>query len=175
MSAFADLADAATRSSVGHLFRQLLLATPKTRGLTMTLTRAGDLKFSSYPVQQPSRRAAMQQQSRSSPKGEPPQRSAPHAPPRRVADRAAVERAGQPPPYPKPSTAKDEQAPHPGVPAPAAPPPAQLARARIFFQGHCRFYFYFLFIFQAQAEIFHRFFLPDRLPSRSARLVFAMS
>ena len=57
MSAFADLADAATRSSVGHLFRQLLLATPKTRGLTMTLTRAGDLKFSSYPVQQPSRRA----------------------------------------------------------------------------------------------------------------------
>ena len=63
MSAFADLADAATRSSVGHLFRQLLLATPKTRGLTMTLTRAGDLKFSSYPVQQPSRRAAMQQQS----------------------------------------------------------------------------------------------------------------
>ena len=127
MSAFADLADAATRSSVGHLFRQLLLATPKTRGLTMTLTRAGDLKFSSYPVQQPSRRAAMQQQSRSSPKGGPPQRSAPHAPPRRVADRAAVERAGQPPPYPKPSTAKEEQAPHPGVPAPAAPPPAQPA------------------------------------------------
>ena len=37
MSAFADLADAATRSSVGHLFRQLLLATPKTRGLTMTI------------------------------------------------------------------------------------------------------------------------------------------
>ena len=105
MSAFADLADAATRSSVGHLFRQLLLATPKTRGLTMTLTRAGDLKFSSYPVQQPSRRAAMQQQSRSSPKGGPPQRSAPHAPPRRVADRA-VERVGQPPPYPKPSRAK---------------------------------------------------------------------
>ena len=134
MSAFADLADAATRSSVGHLFRQLLLATPKTRGLTMTLTRAGDLKFSSYPVQQPSRRAAMQQQSRSSPKGGPPQRSAPHAPPRRVADRAAVERAGQPPPFPKPSTAKEEQAPHPGVPAPAAPlvqpaapPPAQPA------------------------------------------------
>ena len=134
MSAFADLADAATRSSVGHLFRQLLLATPKTRGLTMTLTRAGDLKFSSYPVQQPSRRAATQQQSRSSPKGGPPQRSAPHAPPRRVADRAAVERAGQPPPFPKPSTAKEEQAPHPGVPAPAAPlvqpaapPPAQPA------------------------------------------------
>ena len=73
MSAFADLADAATRSSVGHLFRQLLLATPKTRGLTMTLTRAGDLKFSSYPVQQPSRRAATQQQSRSSPKGGPPE------------------------------------------------------------------------------------------------------
>ena len=57
----------------------------------------------------------------------------------------------------------------------AQPARTDLARARIFFQGHCRFYFYFLFIFQAQAEIFHRFFSPDRLPSRSARLVFAMS
>ena len=42
------------------------------------------------------------------------------------------------------------------------PPHVHLARARIFFQGHCRFYFYFLFIFQAQAEIFRPIFLASR-------------
>ena len=49
-----------------------------------------------------------------------------------------------------------------GPHAAAASAAARLARARIFFQGHCRFYFYFLFIFQAQAEIFRPIFLASR-------------
>ena len=44
----ADITDAATRSALVLLFKQLVLATPKTRSLTITI---GDIKITTPPVQ----------------------------------------------------------------------------------------------------------------------------
>ena len=120
----ADITDAATRSALVLLFKQLVLATPKTRSLTITI---GDIKITSPPVQHTHWQAARGQPDPRRFSSEQQQRHrVPNAEQRRSANRAA-ERAGQPPPYPKPSMAKEEQAAHPGMPAPAAPPPAQPA------------------------------------------------
>ena len=120
----ADITDAATRSALVLLFKQLVLATPKTRSLTITI---GDIKITSPPVQHTHWQAARgQPDPRRSSSEQQQRRRVPNAEQRRSANRAA-ERAGQPPPYPKPSMATEEQAAHPGMPAPAAPPPAQPA------------------------------------------------
>ena len=44
----ADITDAETRSALVLLFKQFVLATPKTRSLTITI---GDIKITSPPVQ----------------------------------------------------------------------------------------------------------------------------
>ena len=44
----ADITDAETRSAIVLLFKQFVLATPKTRSLTITI---GDIKITSPPVQ----------------------------------------------------------------------------------------------------------------------------
>ena len=120
----ADITDAATRSALALLFKQFVLATPKTRSLTITI---GDIKITSPPVQHTHWQAARgQPDPRRFPSGQQQRHRVHNAKQRRSANRAA-ERAGQPPPYPKPSMAKEEQAAHPGMPAPAAPPPAQPA------------------------------------------------
>ena len=121
----ADITDAATRSALALLFKQFVLATPKTRSLTITI---GDIKITSPPVQHTHWQAARGQPDPRRFSSGQQQRHRVHnnAKQRRSANRAA-ERAGQPPPYPKPSMAKEEQAAHPGMPAPAAPPPAQPA------------------------------------------------
>ena len=120
----ADITDAVTPSALVLLFKQFVLATPKTRSLTITI---GDIKITSPPVQHTHWQAARGQPDPRRFSSEQQQRHrVPNAKQRRSANRAA-ERAGQPPPYPKPSMAKEEQAAHPGMPAPAAPPPAQPA------------------------------------------------
>ena len=120
----ADITDAVTRSAIVLLFKQFVLATPKTRSLTITI---GDIKITSPPVQHTHWQAARgQPDPRRFPSGQQQRHRVHNAKQRRSANRAA-ERAGQPPPYPKPSMAKEEQAAHPGMPAPAAPPPAQPA------------------------------------------------
>ena len=120
----ADITDAATRSALALLFKQFVLATPKTRSLTITI---GDIKITSPPVQHTHWQAARgQPDPRRFSSGQQQRHRVHNAKQRRSANRAA-ERAGQPPPYPKPSMAKEEQAAHPGMPAPAAPPPAQPA------------------------------------------------
>ena len=120
----ADITDAVTRSAIVLLFKQFVLATPKTRSLTITI---GDIKITSPPVQHTHWQAARgQPDPRRFSSGQQQRHRVHNAKQRRSANRAA-ERAGQPPPYPKPSMAKEEQATHPGMPAPAAPPPAQPA------------------------------------------------
>ena len=120
----ADITDAVTRSAIVLLFKQFVLATPKTRSLTITI---GDIKITSPPVQHTHWQAARgQPDPRRFSSGQQQGHRVHNAKQRRSANRAA-ERAGQPPPYPKPSMAKEEQAAHPGMPAPAAPPPAQPA------------------------------------------------
>ena len=120
----ADITDAVTRSAIVLLFKQFVLATPKTRSLTITI---GDIKITSPPVQHTHWQAARGQPGpRRFSSGQQQGHRVHNAKQRRSANRAA-ERAGQPPPYPKPSMAKEEQAAHPGMPAPAAPPPAQPA------------------------------------------------
>ena len=120
----ADITDAVTRSALVQLFKQFVLATPKTRSLTITI---GDIKITSPPVQHTHWQAARgQPDPRRFSSGQQQGHRVHNAKQRRSANRAA-ERAGQPPPYPKPSMAKEEQAAHPGMPAPAAPPPAQPA------------------------------------------------
>ena len=120
----ADITDAETRSAIVLLFKQFVLATPKTRSLTITI---GDIKITSPPVQHTHWQAARgQPDPRRFSSGQQQRHRVHNAKQRRSANRAA-ERAGQPPPYPKPSMAKEEQAAHPGMPAPAAPPPAQPA------------------------------------------------
>ena len=107
----ADITDAVTRSAIVLLFKQFVLATPKTRSLTITI---GDIKITSPPVQHTHWQAARgQPDPRRFSSGQQQGHRVHNAKQRRSANRAA-ERAGQPPPYPKPSTAKDEQAPHPG-------------------------------------------------------------
>ena len=120
----ADITDAVTLSAIVLLFKQFVLATPKTRSLTITI---GDIKITSPPVQHTHWQAARGQPGpRRFSSGQQQGHRVHSAKQRRSANRAA-ERAGQPPPYPKPSMAKEEQAAHPGTPAPAAPPPAQPA------------------------------------------------
>ena len=115
----ADITDAETRSALVLLFKQFVLATPKTRSLTITI---GDIKITSPPVQHTHWQAARgQPDPRRFPSGQQQRHRVHNAKQRRSANRAA-ERAGQPPPYPKPSMAKEEQAAHPGMPAPGAMP-----------------------------------------------------
>ena len=99
----ADITDAVTRSAIVLLFKQFVLATPKTRSLTITI---GDIKITSPPVQHTHWQAARgQPDPRRFPSGQQQRHRVPNAKQRRSANRAA-ERAGQPPPYPKPSMAK---------------------------------------------------------------------
>ena len=102
----ADITDAETRSALVLLFKQFVLATPKTRSLTITI---GDIKITSPPVQHTHWQAARgQPDPRRFSSGQQQRHRVLNAKQRRSANRAA-ERAGQPPPYPKPSMAKEEQ------------------------------------------------------------------
>ena len=120
----ADITDAETRSALVLLFKQFVLATPKTRSLTITI---GDIKITSPPVQHTHWQAVRgQPDPRRFSSGQQQRHRVHNAKQRRDANRAA-ERAGQPPPYPKPSMVKEEQATHPGMPTPTTPPPTQPA------------------------------------------------
>ena len=89
-----------TRSALVLLFKQFVLATPKTRSLTITI---GDIKITSPPVQHTHWQAARGQPGpRRFSSGQQQGHRVHNAKQRRSANRAA-ERAGQPPPYPKPS------------------------------------------------------------------------
>ena len=120
----ADITDAVTRSAIVLLFKQFVLATPKTRSLTITI---GDIKITSPPVQHTHWQAARgQPDPRRFSSGQQQRHRVHNAKQRRDASRAA-ERAGRPRPYPKPSMVKEEQATHPGMPTPTTPPPTQPA------------------------------------------------
>ena len=107
----ADITDAETRSALVLLFKQFVLATPKTRSLTITI---GDIKITSPPVQHTHWQAARgQPDPRRFSSGQQQRHRVHNAKQRRSANRAA-ERAGQPPPYPKPSMVKEGQATYPG-------------------------------------------------------------
>ena len=107
----ADITDAATRSALVLLFKQFVLATPKTRSLTITI---GDIKITSPPVQHTHWQAARGQPGpRRFSSGQQQGHRVHNAKQRRSANRAA-ERAGQPPPYPKPSMLKEGHATYPG-------------------------------------------------------------
>ena len=96
----ADITDAETRSALVLLFKQFVLATPKTRSLTITI---GDIKITSPPVQHTHWQAARgQPDPRRFSSGQQQRHRVHNAKQRRDANRAA-ESAGQPPPYPKPS------------------------------------------------------------------------
>ena len=75
----ADITDAETRSALVLLFKQFVLATPKTRSLTITI---GEIKITSPPVQHTHRQAA---------RGQPdPRRSSSRQQQRRRAQREAT-------------------------------------------------------------------------------------
>ena len=104
----ADITDAVTRSAIVLLFKQFVLATPKTRSLTITI---GDIKITSPPVQHTHWQAARgQPDPRRFSSGQQQRHRVHNAKQRRSANRAA-ERAGQPPPYPKPSMIKEGRLP----------------------------------------------------------------
>ena len=113
----ADSTDAA-RLSMALLYKQLMKATPRSRGFK--IVGADGITVSSFPAQQMRCDAGVRQQG-GSPRGE-QQRGVPNAAQRRAANRAA-ERAGQPPPHPRPD-ARGEPA---GRQDQAAPEPEQHA------------------------------------------------
>ena len=113
----ADSTDAA-RLSMVLLYKQLMKATPRSRGFK--IVGADGITVSSFPAQQMRCDAGVRQQG-GSPRGE-QQRGVPNAAQRRAANRAA-ERAGQPPPHPRPD-ARGEPA---GRQDRAAPEPEQHA------------------------------------------------